>query len=58
MWDAWCPELLHPELCYTRTSNQRYVFILDISLLINIRVHLYIVTLPFSDSMVNFEVIE
>ena len=27
MWYAWCPELLHPELCYTRTSNQRYVFI-------------------------------
>ncbi len=32
MWDVWCPELLHPELCYTRTSNQRYVFIWDISL--------------------------
>ena len=38
MWYAWCPELLHPELCYTRTSNQRYVLIWDISLLINIYV--------------------
>ena len=36
---VWCPELLHPELCYTRTSNQRYVFIWDISLLINICVY-------------------
>ena len=43
--------------CYNRTSSQRYVFILDISLLINI-IYVYIVTLPFSDSMVNFEVIE
>ena len=33
MWYVWCPKLLHPELCYTRTSNQCYVFNWDISLL-------------------------
>ena len=39
MWYVWFPELLHPGICYTRTSNQRYVFIWDISLLINICVY-------------------